>query len=185
MQRFLKLPNLCRSLQAHANLLIVASSTVCLEPRPLSSPGITRAPWYYGPLRHPNRPDSDPHGSTVVRSRHSHRLGLPVLHRSSMCMHAVATTPAELSGAHVARLPDSGGLPRISAGSASALPFSRPARRSLALRPAYSLSPLRTRFTKGFDRFVASTTAPAATGRSDSYRVGVSPTERPCLCTAH
>ena len=36
-----------------------------------------------------------------------------------------------------------GGLPQILAGSASALPFSRPARRSLALRPACSLSRLK------------------------------------------
>jgi hypothetical protein len=39
--------------------------------------------------------------------------------------------------------------------------------------------------TRGFDRFVTSTTAPAATGRSDSYRVGIAPTQRPRLCTAH
>ena len=37
-----------------------------------------------------------------------------------------------------------GGLPPNSAESASALPFSRPAQRSLSLRPVGSLSPLRT-----------------------------------------
>ena len=53
---------------------------------------------------------------------------------------ATANTPAEPAGASVARFPADGSLPRITAGSASALPFSRPARRSLALRPAYSLN---------------------------------------------
>ena len=56
-------------------------------------------------------------------------------------MHADATTPAEnqpvrssLSSQPV------GGLPLITGGSASALTVSRPARRSLAFRPAWSLS---------------------------------------------
>ena len=55
-------------------------------------------------------------------------------------MRAAATTPAEPAGACVARCPAAGSLPRISGGSASASPVSRPARRSLALRPAWSLS---------------------------------------------
>jgi hypothetical protein len=42
-----------------------------------------------------------------------------------------------------------------------------------------------TLYTRGFSRFVASATAPVATGRSESCRVGVSPTDRPCLGTAH
>ena len=45
--------------------------------------------------------------------------------------HAVAITPAEPLGACVVRFPNGGGLPRNSGGSASALPFSRPAQRSL------------------------------------------------------
>jgi len=45
--------------------------------------------------------------------------------------------------------------------------------------------PCRTLYTEGFSRFVTSTTAPIATGWSDSCRVGIAPTERPCLCTAH
>ena len=58
-------------------------------------------------------------------------------------MRAAATTPAEPAGACVARYPAAGSLPCISGGSASTLPVSRPARRSLALRPAWSLSRLR------------------------------------------
>ncbi|MDJ0871120.1 MAG: hypothetical protein QNJ87_05080, partial [Gammaproteobacteria bacterium] len=42
-----------------------------------------------------------------------------------------------------------------------------------------------TLYTEGFGRFVASTAAPIATGWSDSCRVGISPTERARLFTAH
>ena len=66
---------------------------------------------------------------------------LPVLPLSPSCTHAAANTPAEAPGARVARFPDAGCLPRNHGGSASALLSSRPARRSLALRPACSLSP--------------------------------------------
>ena len=66
--------------------------------------------------------------------------GLPVLPPSPSSMRAAATTPAEPAGARVALFPTDGSLPRYSGGSASALPVSRPARRSLALRPACSLS---------------------------------------------
>jgi len=38
---------------------------------------------------------------------------------------------------------------------------------------------------EGFSRFVTSTTAPIATGWSDSCRAGFAPAERPCLSTAH
>ena len=49
-------------------------------------------------------------------------------------------TPAEPLGACVARFPTGGSLPRFRGGSASALRVSGPARRSLTLRPAWSLS---------------------------------------------
>ena len=112
-------------------------------------------------------------------------MGLPVLHRSSSCMHAVATTPAELQGAFFARFPCNDSLPRKDGGSASALRFSRPARRSLALRPAYSPSHMMTLYTGGFSRFIASTAAPIATGWSENRRAGFAPAGKPCLCTAH
>jgi hypothetical protein len=80
--------------------------------------------------RHPSRP-----GLALAGCRLAHtlrlRLGFPVLRRSPLCMHAVATTPAEPLGARLARFPSGGGLPQNSGGSASALPFSRPAQRSL------------------------------------------------------
>lgn len=108
-----------------------------------------------------------------------------MLHRSSSCMHAVATTPAEPQGAFLAHFPRDGSLPRNYGGSASALRFSRPARRSLALRPAYSPSHMMTLYTGGFSRFVASTAAPIATGWSESCRAGFAPAGKPCLRTAH
>ncbi len=53
-----------------------------------------------------------------------------------LCLHAVATTPAGSMEAVRSYSPTNIGLPRISGGSAPALPFSRPAQRSLTLRPA-------------------------------------------------
>ncbi len=46
-------------------------------------------------------------------------------------------------------------------------------------------SPKATLYIEGFSRFVTSTTAPIATGWSDSCRAGLTPAGRPCLCTAH
>ena len=59
------------------------------------------------------------------------------------------------------------GLPRNSGGLAPALPVSRPAQRSLALRPACSPSRHATLFTEGFNGFVTSTAASIVTGRSE------------------
>src|SRR6516162_3520226 len=42
-----------------------------------------------------------------------------------------------------------------------------------------------TLYIVGFDAFVTSFIAPIATGRSDLCRVRLTPTEKPCLCTAH
>ncbi len=67
-------------------------------------------------------------------------------------MHADATTPAEPLDA-VAILSNGNGLPRKPGGSASAISFSRPAQRSLAFRPAWSLSHLKvTRYTRVLQR---------------------------------
>src|ERR1700719_2632845 len=59
------------------------------------------------------------------------------------------------------------GLPSFSGGSAPALVVSRPAQRSLTLRPARSPSRLATLCTRGFSSFVASTAALIATGWSE------------------
>jgi hypothetical protein len=67
----------------------------------------------------------------------------------------------------VASFTNNSGLPPMSDGSASTFAFSTPARRSLALRPAYSPRRHAACFLEGFDGFVASTAAPIATGSSD------------------
>ena len=58
------------------------SFDVALEPRPLSSAGVTRLLRYYGPLRHPTRPGLSLAGCRLVPPHH--RLGLPVLQRISL-----------------------------------------------------------------------------------------------------
>ena len=59
------------------------------------------------------------------------------------------------------------GLPRSYGGSAPTSPVSRPAQRSLTLRPARSRSRLATLSIEGSGGFVTSTAAPIATGWSD------------------
>jgi len=71
-------------------------------------------------------------------------------------------------------------------GSACATSFSRIAQRSLTLRPAHSPShQFVTLYTRGFSHFVTSMTAPIASGWSKSCRVGLSPTGKRRLSTAH
>ena len=106
---------------------------------------------------------------------------------SLSCTHAAVNTPAEPIGARVARFPIAASLPRNNGGSASALPVSRPARRSLALRPACSLNRPRRPFFIGVlqPNSLPPCTAPTASGWSDSCRAGFSPAEIQRLPTAH
>jgi hypothetical protein len=70
-------------------------------------------------------------------------------------------------------------------GSACTSSFSRPAQRSLALRPAHSRRHLYvTCYTEGSSHFVTSMTAPVASGWS-VCRVGLAPTGKRRLVTAH
>ena len=76
-------------------------------------------------------------------------------------------------------------FPERVVGSACALSFSRLARRSLALRPAHSrCHQCVTRFSEGSSYIVTSIAAPVASGWSDC-RVGLSPTGKRRLSTAH
>ena len=113
-------------------------STAALEPRPLPFTGVTRLHQYYGPLRHPTRPGPAPHGTPVGACHPT--VGTSRVAFIPLFMRAAATTPAEPTRARVARFPVGGSLRRYSGGSAPASPVSRPAQRSLALRPACSLS---------------------------------------------
>ena len=123
------------------------TSCVGLELRPLPSTGVTRCQQYYGPLRHLKRPGLSLAG-VRLRVTRPHRLGFPVLRWISMYRHAVVITPVArwvliARGADYSNrfpfIPSDGGLPHPIARSASTLVVSRPAQRSLALRPVGSL----------------------------------------------
>src|SRR6266404_4259155 len=73
----------------------LTTSCVCLELRPLPSPGIPRLQRYYEPLRHPSAPGLSLAGVRLIIPDHA--LGLPVL-RALPCVHAAATTPVQRLG---------------------------------------------------------------------------------------
>ena len=112
---------------------------------PLPSAGITPRLRYYGPIRHPAGPACPSRGpgcrvhGTVRASRvaalstfHACRRHYPG--RNQPVRSSLSSQPV-------------GGLPLITGGSASALTVSGPARRSLAFRPAWSLSRPRRPFS--------------------------------------
>src|SRR5262245_41654693 len=59
------------------------ASCIGLELRPLPSPGITRLPRYYEPLRHPSAPGLSLTGVRLIIPDHA--VGLPVLRALSLC----------------------------------------------------------------------------------------------------
>ena len=103
----------------------------------------------------PVDPYRDPAGASRVAS------GL-------LCLHAVAITPAGSMKLVRSSVSIDCGLPCDKARSAPAIVFSRPAQRSLALRPARSPSRQATLYTEGSDSFVASAAASVATGWSET-----------------
>ena len=143
--------------------------------RPLPSAGITRLPRYYGPLRHPARPGLSLTGFRLARA--TPPSGLPVLLLSPSCVHATVNTPAEPTGARIARFPAAGSLPRFVGGSASALPFSRPAQRSLPVVACTLAEPPTAALLHRVlqSESLPPRTAPIATGWSDSCRAGFTP----------
>ena len=116
----------------------VAASVVVLELRSLPSTGVTRFQRYYEPLRHPRRPGLSLAGFRLAVTRR-HRWGFPCF-VFPLCRRAVATTPVGPLGACIVRYPSGIGLPRYTGGSAPTSLVSRPAQRSLTLRPADSQS---------------------------------------------
>ena len=151
----------------------------------LPSASVTRPPRYYELLRHPGRPGLALTGCRLARA--TPPAGLPVLRSSPSSTRGAAITPAEPVGARVARFPTAGSLPRYPGGSASALAVSRPARRSLALRPVWSLSRPGRPVVVGVLQAMSlpPSSAPTATGWSDSCRAGFAPAEEWRLVTAH
>ena len=126
-----------------------------------------------------------PHGSSVGACHAAGRAS--VLRPFPSSTRAAAITPAEPVGARVARFPTAGSLPRNPGGSASALPVSRPARRSIALRPTWSLNRPGRPFVVGVlqPMSLPPSSAPTATGWSDSCRAGFAPAEEWRRVTAH
>ena len=106
--------------------------------RPLSSTGITPRLQYYGPLRHPVGPacPSRGPGCRVHGTDRASRVAtLSIFHA---CRRHYPGGNRPVPSSLSSRPTD--GLPLLTGGSASALCVSRPARRSLAFRPAWSLS---------------------------------------------
>src|SRR5215467_12450409 len=98
---------------------------------------------------------------------------LPPLPRRSVWAYRLLSHPAVSA------------FPERVVGSACASSFSRLARRSLALRPAHSRRhQFVTRYPEGFSHFVTSIAAPVASGWS-VRRVGLAPTGKRRLSTAH
>ena len=67
-----------------------------------------------------------------------HTMGFPVLRALSLCVHAAATAPAQRLCSYLLNPTAVSVFPDSVVGSTCASPFSRLARRSLALRPAHS-----------------------------------------------
>ncbi len=99
-----------------------------------------------------------------------------VAHKSSR-VRAVTTTPAERSGAYLARLPDHIGLPQTlwRVGFRGDL-FGACTVFTFITARTLCFPPYRGIFLKCFRPFVASWPAPSASGRSESGRVGIAPT---------
>ncbi len=161
----------------------LTTSCVRLELRSLPSTSITRLQKYYEPLRHPRPPGPSLTGVRLAIPRHG--KGLPVLRALPLC-----TCCRYYPGTATVRFPRSfltviSAFPEMAVGSACATSFSRIARRLLTLRPAHSrCHQFVTPFTGGFNHFVTSTVAPVASGWS-GCRVGLSPTGKRRLVTAH
>ena len=106
--------------------------------RPLSSTGITRRLQYYGPLRQPVSPVCPSRGTgwrAHATDRASRVATSSIFHT---CQHHYPGGSRSVRVSLASR--PTIGLPLDPGESAPALRFSRPARRSLAFRPAWSLS---------------------------------------------
>lgn len=108
-----------------------------------------------------------------------------MLRQFSLCIHAIATTPAESLGALRSLPQQRRPYPNIRRVGFRITLFEA----CSAFTARYGLHTrqvtIMTFYTRGFDCFVTSAATPIATGWSDSCRVGISPTEEPRLFTAH
>src|ERR1700736_2274513 len=138
---------------------------VCLYLRLLPSTGITRLHRSYEPLRHPIRPGLSLASCQLIDTMIT--AGASRVASGLLCVHAVAITPAGSMELVRSSVSIASGLPRVTVRSAPAIVFSRPAQRSLTLRPARSRSRHATLSIESSDSFVASTAASIATGWSE------------------
>ena len=166
------------------NLHVLTTSCVCLEPRPLPSTGITRLPRYYGPLRHPKSPGTSLTSFRLLIPEHAE--GLPVLRALSLCA-CCRHYPGTVTGGPALLIhPVISTFPERVVGSACASAFSRLTQRSLALRPAHScchqnLWPAISKASATSLPPLLLRLLPAGAFR----RVGLAPTGKRRLCTAH
>jgi hypothetical protein len=111
-------------------------------------------------------------------------------HTLSLCTCSLCTCRRQYPGAAAGSIlrstrPAISAFPDMAVGSAYTSSFSELARRSLALAACtLALSPIRDTLIEGFSHFVTSMTAPIASDWS-GCRVGLAPTGKRRLCTAH
>jgi hypothetical protein len=169
MQRLLEFPNLRWRCEAHANLLVLTPlRTLVLNSGPFPPPEL---PGFLGTTSLSVTPvgPACPSRASGWESRAPtdgvSRVAV-VLRMSACRRHYPGGTPGScrFSGCNP-HSPSGCGLPRFTGGSASTLNLSRPARRSLALRPADSPSRCDDPFSRRLRRFRC------LHRRSDSFRL--------------
>src|SRR3954468_561259 len=136
IQLSLKRPDAVRCCQAHRQSPILRLVESTPEVRVLPSAGITRPQRYRDPVRHPPGPPPD---SSVEATTLAHDGPPPITRFTLPTCRAHYPDGPERVHLSVAS-PSHAGLPRYSGGSASITSLSRPARASLALRPARLLN---------------------------------------------
>src|ERR1700693_1235680 len=161
-------------------------TTYCvrLELRSLPSTGITRLPRYNEPLRHPRAPGLSLTSVRLVIPDHA--LGLPVLRTLSLCT-CCRHYPGTATGGTASLISPQSCQP--SPIWQSGRPVHCPFRGLLGVHSRYGLhtravTVYRDTLTRGFSHFVTSIAAPVASGWS-GCRVGLAPTGKRRLCTAH
>src|SRR3954465_15029016 len=147
IQLSLKRPDAVRCCQAHRQSPILRLVESTPEVRVLPSAGITRPQRYRDPVRHPPGPppDSDVEATTLAHD------GPPPITRFTLptCRAHYPDGPERVLLSVAS--PSHAGLPRYSGGSASITSLSRPARASLALRPAGFFARPWWPLSRGFD----------------------------------
>jgi hypothetical protein len=201
-------PTSCRTGRLLRSWLSPATHSAGFEPnqaglvgsrQSLGSSHFVRSPRNRGPSLHQRYPassllrphppsaaaDSTPHEVVVDQLPVNHHHGLPLLHDRSVPMRAATTTPVDAAPALHARFGAADGLPRLYGGSASTMTF----RGLLSVHSRCGPHGL----LASYEAFSSSASAhslppgpllvlPAG---ARVGRVGLSPTDQPCLCKAH